>query len=95
MGSDRIGHLCVAAKAVALQYLRVGGYDADGLREVLQGESLGVPVAVAGLYVELVEDVLLGQMAIVAGGVSMVGTFPPTVILLAHDVTVHAGRWIV
>jgi hypothetical protein len=95
MGGDRICHFGVAPKAVALQHLGIRSHDADGLREVLQGESLGVPVAVTGFYVQLVEGVLLGQMTIIAGGMSMVGTLPPTIVMVAHDVTVHAGRWIV
>src|SRR5258707_2246499 len=95
MGRNRICHFGVATKAVALQHPGIRRHDANGLREVLQGESFGVPVAVTGLYVELVENVLLGQMTIVAGGMSVMGTLPPTIVMVAHDVAVHAGRWIV
>src|SRR5215468_4568856 len=42
---DRVDHLRVTAKAVALQHLGVGGNDPNRLGKVLQRECLGVAVA--------------------------------------------------
>ena len=38
---------------------------------------------------------VIGNVAVVAGGVSVVGRFLPTVELIAHDVAIDASRWVV
>jgi hypothetical protein len=84
MGPDLLGELTVATNAVGLKHFGIPGLDADGFLEILERESLGMMVPVAGLHEELMDDIVVGQMAVVANSVRMVGGMPPVVVLLAH-----------
>jgi hypothetical protein len=95
MGPDFVGEALVAAHAIGLEHLGIPGLDADGFLKPLEGEGLGVVVAVAGLHVELVDEIVLGEMAVVARGGRMVGSMPPVRVFLLHDVAVHTDLGVV
>ena len=95
VGGDLVSQFGVAAEAVVLQHLGIGRFDADGFHEIQEGEGLRVVVAVAGLHEELVRDVVVRQMTVVASGHFVMGAMLPPVEVLAHDVAVHADRWII
>jgi hypothetical protein len=95
MGPDFVGEAFVAAHAIGLEDLGVPGLDADGFLEILEGESPGMVVAIAGLHEELVGEVVMGKMAIVAGGGGVMGAMPPVGVFLLHDVAVHTDLGVV
>ena len=95
MRGDLARHLAVAADAIGFQHLGVAGLDADGFIKILKREGLGMVIAIGGLHEILVRHVVVGQMAVVAGGLGVVRGVLPAVELLAHDVAVHADRRIV
>jgi hypothetical protein len=90
MRTDLFSEFTVAANAIGFEDLGVARLDADGFLEILEGEGLGMVVAIAGLHEELVDEVVVGQVAVVAHGVGMVRSMPPVVVLLPHDMAVHA-----
>lgn len=88
--SDFLNHLSMALNAVVLQNGSVLAVNANRLVEVLQGKPLGVPEAVLCLG-EILANKVVGQMTIHATGCSMVTGLLPAIVLLAHDMTVHAS----
>ena len=68
MGGDFFNHGSVAAEAVGFEDFGVAGFDADGFVEVLEGEGGGVVVAVGAFDEEFMEDVIVWEVAVVAGG---------------------------
>jgi hypothetical protein len=88
--SDFLNHLSMALNAVVLQNGSVLAVNANRLVEVLQGKPLGVPEAVLCLG-EILANKVVGQMAIHATGYSMMTGLLPAIVLLAHDMAVHAG----
>src|ERR1043166_2080926 len=81
--------LLVTANAIVIENLRVGRSDLDGFVEVLERESLGVTIAVIRLANPLGEPAL-GNVAVVAGRVIVMTGCLPAVVLIAHDVAIHA-----
>src|SRR6476660_6315443 len=79
-----VNEVAMAAQAVVLQDLRVARLDQDRFVEVLQGEPLGVVVAVQGLR-EVLADRLVWQVAIHAARVAVVRPLGPRRVLVVHD----------
>src|SRR5215831_12653416 len=89
----RVGHGIdegvVAPHAIHANDVAVVRGDLDRLLEVLQGERGGVAEAVVGLRHPLGEA-RVGQMALDARRGVPVAALEPAVVLVVHDVTVHA-----
>lgn len=85
-----LNHLAMALDTVVLKDGSVLAVDANRLVEVLQGEALGVPEAVL-CFGKVLANKVVGQMAIDATGCCMVTGLLPAIVLLAHDMAVHAG----
>ena len=79
----------VAARTVVVQHYFVMRTNSDGLGKILQGEAFGMPKAVFGLG-NIFGEKALWRMAVIARGNGMVTRFLPALVLLAHDVAVHA-----
>src|SRR5262245_42815254 len=86
---DRVDESLVAPHAVPLDDRPVGGGDLDRLLEVLEREGRGVPEAVVGLGDPLAEA-RRGEMALHARRGVAVAALEPAVVLVVHDVAVHA-----
>src|SRR5262245_25875046 len=86
----RLQEGAVAAHAVVQHDAPVVGRDLDWLLEILQGERDRVPEPVVGLGQPL-DQALVRQVTLDAGGGVPVAALEPGVVLLVHDVTVHAG----
>jgi len=84
----------VAENAVLVQNAGIARPDADGFMKVLQRKCLGVMIPVFG-FREIFTQEIVRHVAVVAGGVSMVAGFLPPVVLLAHNMTIHARPRIV
>src|SRR5205814_8442186 len=63
---DVVDKVFVAVETVALKDFLTYGPKTDRLREVLEGEALGVPETVLGLD-QILGDRLVGDVAVVAG----------------------------
>ena len=83
-------HLSMALDTVVLQDGSILAVNANWFVEVLQGKALGMPEAVLG-FGEILANEVVGQMTIDATGNSMVTGLLPAIVLLAHDMAVHAG----
>src|SRR5678815_5579526 len=97
-GRFRTGNLAhqlrVAPHTVGFDDFTVLLSDADRLVKVLKGETLGMPVSVNHLR-RVLADQIVRRVAVVAGRDRVVRGLLPPVVLLAHDVTVHAGRGVI
>src|SRR5262245_59414438 len=87
---DGVDEVSVAAKAIGLRDSPIGRSDLDRLLEVLEGEGHGVTEAVISLGQPFGQP-SRGQVTLDAGGGVPVPALEPGVVLLVHDVTVHAG----
>lgn len=84
----------VAMDAVLLEPDEIDGANADGFPEVLERELLAmVPAVVELRYVLRRKSV--GHMAIVASRHCVMGGLDPGIVILTHDVAIHAGLGIV
>lgn len=83
-------HILVAADAVLLYDAFTARVCGKGFVEVLQGEGFGVGVAVEG-FGEVFAEEVVGYVAVVAGGNSVVAGMLPGTVVFAHDVAVGAG----
>ncbi len=93
--SDRFGNQrSVAAEAVLLQNLAIGGANFDRLVKILESEFTGVIEAVLG-FDHVPARKRSGQVAIVADRHAVMTSLLPTVKLLAHDVAVDTDIGIV
>ena len=91
----QVGHeRLVAADAVVLDDCQAAGPDADRLVKVLERETLAVAQAVFDLR-GILADQIVGYVAVVAGRHGVMRALAPGVVLVAHDVAVHARRRIV
>src|SRR4051812_21204637 len=68
--------------------------DLNRLVKILKRKSLAMTQAVLDLG-EVLADQIVRHVAIVASGRSVMRALPPAVILVSHDVTIHARRRIV
>lgn len=84
----------VAMAARALHDLMVEFRDLDGVGIFAAGEVEGMPESVVGLHC-IFPDNVVRSMTVVAGGGVVMARLDPSVILLSHDVAVHAGRRII
>ena len=82
--------ILMTMNAISLQDVGVLLVNADRFMKVLQGEALGMPEAILGLG-EILADELVRQMAIDAGGSSMMTRLLPSIVLFTHDVAVDAS----
>lgn len=89
----RVHEVRMAAKAVAVQDVRVLLLDHDGFVEVLERERLGVVPAVRR-FCDVLANEIRRQVAVDAGRRDVVTGLLPGVVLWLHDVAVGAGRWI-
>jgi predicted Zn-dependent protease with MMP-like domain len=80
----------VTADAVVLDDTGAYWPGHNGLVKILKRESLGVSEAVFSLD-QIFCHRMTGQMAVVAGGVGVVAGLLPAVIMVTHDMAVHAG----
>src|SRR5262249_7367461 len=87
---DGVDEVSVTAEAIGLSDSPIVRSDLDRLLEVLEGEGHGVTEAVIGLGEPLGQP-SRGQVTLDAGGGVPVPALEPGVVLLVHDVTVHAG----
>ncbi len=95
IGDGYVMHeVLVAIQAVAVENFGAGRLDSYRLVEVLQGESLGMMIAVTCLC-EPFGKKGVWHMAVITGGYTMVASFLPTVVLLSHDVAVHTGTGVI
>ena len=83
-------HVVVALDAIMLKNPLVLPFDHDGLVKILQGEALGMVVAVLG-FRQVLGEKRVWKMAINARGNAVVAGFLPRVILRIHDVAIGAG----
>ena len=91
---DRTHDGLMAVQAVVQHDIAADRSHFNGFLEVHQGERSGVRIAILELGGVLAEEIV-GHMATVAGRHGFVRTVRPTVILIAHDVAVHAGLGII
>lgn len=84
----------VAFHTIFLKIHQVRVRDPYGLRKILQRKSFGMVPSI-----ECFGDIFLWEcmrdMAIVAGGRLMVACFDPGIIMIRHNVTIHAGFWVI
>lgn len=85
---DKVG---VAPDAIILNNPGAGFFDEDDLRFGPQGKYGCMSHTVFGLEIVSVQHIIVGNMAIVAGGIFPVCTVKPGGILWCHDVAVDAG----
>src|SRR5499427_9319606 len=90
---DGVDEVSVTAEAIGLSDSPVVRSDLYRLLEVLEGEGHGVTEAVIGLGQPLGQP-SRGQVTLDAGGGVPVPALEPGVVLLVHDVTVHARAWV-
>lgn len=83
-------HFAMTMNAVTLQDRSVLAMNANRFVEVLQGKPFGVPEAIFRLG-EILADKIVGQMTVHATGCIMMTGLLPAVVLLSHDMAVHAG----
>src|SRR5215475_12942733 len=86
---DGVDEVSMTAEAIGLGDSPIVRSDLDRLLEVLEGEGHGVAEAVIGLGQPLGQPGR-GQVTLDAGGGVPVPALEPGVVLLVHDVTVHA-----
>ena len=79
----------VAACTVVVQCYFVMRTNSEGLGKILQGEAFGMPESVLCLG-NIFGEKRLGRMAVIARGNAMMTRFLPAIVLLVHDVAVHA-----
>src|SRR5215831_19532884 len=87
---DGVDEGSVTAEAIGLGDRPIVRSDLDRLLEVLEGEGHGVTEAVIGFGQPLGQP-SRGQVTLDARGGVPVPALEPGVVLLVHDVTVHAG----
>ena len=85
----------MAAHAVVHDDVRTAAARADRLRLGTESENRGVIKAVHGLETIGVYQVVVRDVAVVAGGPGRVGRVIPRLVIGRHDVAVDAGRRIV
>ncbi len=91
------GAICEVVVAVKTGF--VGDVEAylachDVLRVPSGGELQGVHKPVLRLHVVLVNDIVVRQMAVTAGGEIVVGAGQPGIVFVFHDVAVDACGWV-
>jgi hypothetical protein len=91
---DAFDHLLMAADAVGLEHGGVFWPDHDGFVKVLERKTLRMPVTVFR-FAEVFGDEAMRRVTVVAGGHGMMRRFEPAIVLIAHDVAVHAGLGII
>src|SRR5262245_35870883 len=90
---DRVDQGFVAPHAIHADQVTVFRRDLDRLLEVLQREGSRVTEAVLGLRDPL-HDARMRQVALDAGRRVAMAALEPPVVLLVHDVAVHARAWV-
>src|SRR5690606_32492989 len=88
---DAVDQVAVAVEARGLGDPAVDLADLDVLGVVLGRELQRVPEAVVGLVDVLVDEVVVGRVAVVAGGGVGMAALAPGVVLLVHGVALRAG----
>ncbi len=79
----------MAVDAGTVEDTGVSRTNADRFVKILERERLGMPEAVFG-FDEILGNKVVRGVAIVAAGHRVVAGLLPAVILLAHDVAIHA-----
>jgi hypothetical protein len=87
--NDVVHKIGVAFQAIVLEDPRVPWLDLNRLVKVLEGETLGMPIAVVGLG-DVFRNCLVWKMAINTAGGGMVARFAPGIVLIVHDVAIDA-----
>jgi hypothetical protein len=88
VAGDFSGYVFVTANTVFLNQAGISRLDANGLVEILQRETLGMPEAVVRLG-QIFPHKVVGDVAIVASGKRMVACFLPCIVRFAHDMAIH------
>ena len=94
-GGDLAHKRPVASDAVGFKHPGVLRRDPNRILDLHHRESHRMVPAIANLGGELVDGIVVRQMAIIAGGRGMMGTMPPAFVLRLHDVAVPACARIV
>jgi len=87
-------HCLVAIKTVIEHDIAADLAHLNRLREILEGERARVRKSILRLSHVLADDVMR-SVATVAGGNRLVAAVRPTVVFVAHDMTVDARLWVV
>ena len=80
----------MTAYTVVLDNSQAAFLDLNRLMEVLERKSLTVAEAMFDLR-EILADQVMRHMAVVAGGRSMMRALSPAIVLIPHDMAIHAG----
>ena len=80
----------VTACTVVVQHFFVVRTNADGLGKILQGEAFGMPKSVF-CFGNIFREKPSGRMALITGGHCVMAGLLPAIVLLVHDVAVHAN----
>jgi hypothetical protein len=94
MGGDFADIILVTINAIVVQHLGTGGLDLDWFVEILERKPFRMVVSIAGLGQPFPHE-FVRDVAIVAGGLTMVTGLLPAIVLIPHDVAIHAGTWII
>ena len=81
----------MATKTVALHHISARITNDDSLGFTSHGENDRMPHSVLGLEIVLVQNIIVGHVAVIACGHFTVRTVKPGHVLGDHDVTVHTG----
>ena len=84
----------VTPNAVVLDNSQTAAFDLNRLVKILKSKALAMPQPVLDLR-QILADQIVRHVAVVAHRESVMARLLPTVVLLAHDVTVDAGGRIV
>jgi len=90
MTKDLADQSLMARDAVIAENFAIAGPDANGFVKILQSEALGVPKPILGLG-QVFADKIMRRVAVIARRNGMMTGFLPAIVLVTHDMAVHAG----
>lgn len=90
MSGDFIDQPGVTTHTIFLQDREIFWFDADWLLKILQGKAFGMPKTVFH-FSQIFGDKFMGNVTIVAGSGGVMAALLPAIILIPHDMAVHAG----